>query len=173
MTSSQKKHIFTFVLLGIGCLTAVLYWNLMLQKQNHLLISGASFANNQKQDWVQIYNPSLNHQSIKYFYLSDDTGDPTRYQIPFDLVVPSHGTVTLYGKKARDIPPGTARLTFSFSSGETLVLSTPDGKLVDKLPLVMPPDFKGPFSLGRNPRDSSRTEIHYPSPYQKVHEGRE
>lgn len=167
----HKKYLFSLFLVSAIALTGWLQWTTASQSAATVFISEVSFANNDKQDWVELYNPSLHNRSLKYFYLSDDNTDPTRYQIPFELVIPSHGTVTLYGKKADRIPAGALRLSFNLGSGETLLLSAPDGSPVDRLTLLAPPEFKGTFSLGRTSLDTSKTDIFYqPSPEQ-VNEG--
>ena len=96
----NKKNAFGVFVVAITLLVTWLFWVLQLNNANRLYISQVSFSNNNKQDWVEVYNPSLANVSLKHYYLSDDAEDPTRYQVPFELIVPAHGSAVLWGKSA-------------------------------------------------------------------------
>lgn len=155
------KRDFYWIVSAIAVMATWLFWAVRLQQSAQIFISEVSFSNNEKQDWVEIYNPTLKNLSLKHYYLSDDADDPTRYQISYELVVFSHGVVTLFCKNAKGIPAGAFRLPFNLAEGETLGLSAPDGYLLDKLHLVAPQNFQGAFTLGRPSTDKNNVNVFY------------
>ena len=163
MPMFNKKNAFGVFVVAITLLVTWLFWVLQLNNANRLYISQVSFSNNNKQDWVEVYNPSLANVSLKHYYLSDDAEDPTRYQVPFELIVPAHGSAVLWGKSARQVPPGSARLSFNLGNGETVVLSAPKGEQLSEMTLMSPADYKGACTLVRDPEDMSKVEIVYSS----------
>ena len=82
-------------------------------------------------DWIELYNPSLQAINLNGYYLSDDLGNPTKYRLEQDLILPALGFVLFY---ADDEPEqGVQHLNFKLSStnGEDLVLSGPDQIILD------------------------------------------
>ena len=163
---SIKPYLFAVFVAIVAASAFALYLATETQSANHLFISEVSFANNDKQDWVELYNPSLNSVSLKGYYLSDDIDDPERFRVPFDVIVPAHGTALLYGAKAENLPLDAIKLNFSFSNGESVILTSPSGKTqLDRITLVAPTAYKGQFSIGHNLKDSEVVEISYqPTP---------
>ena len=163
---SIKPYLFTGFMAVTAVVAFALHQTTVTAAANQLFISEVSFANNDKQDWIELYNPSLNSVSLKGYYLSDDIDDPERFRIPFDVIVPAHGTTLLYGAKAENIPLDAIKLNFSLSNGESVMLTSPSGKTqLDRITLVAPTAYKGPFSIGHNLKDSEVVEISYqPTP---------
>lgn len=159
----NKHSAFGAFVVATTLLVAWLSWMLQANNAHQLYISQVSFSNNNKQDWVEVINPSLANVSLKHYYLSDDAEDPTRYQIPFELIVPAHGSAVLWGKSAKRVPPGSARLSFNLGNGETVVLASPNGKQLSEMTLLSPADYKGAFMLVRDPEDMTKVEIVYSS----------
>ncbi|MBJ7551003.1 lamin tail domain-containing protein [Marinomonas ostreistagni] len=163
---SIKPYLFAAFVVITALAVLAIHQTTKTQSASHLFISEVSFSNNDKQDWVELYNPSLNSVSLKGFYLSDDIDDLERFRIPFDVIVPSHGTALLYGAKAEDLPFDAIKLNFSLSNGESVILTSPSGKTqLDRIALVAPTAYKGQFSIGHNLKDSDVVEISYqPTP---------
>lgn len=154
------------VVIVVALMAALLHWGGRNFAPVTVQISEVSFANNDKQDWVEFYNPALSSLSLKGYFISDDANEPTRYRITRDLIVQSHDVVLVYGKSAKRAPAGAIRLNFNISNGETVLLTAPDGSTtVDRISVISPPDFQGPFSVGRSLYDGRSTSIFYqPSP---------
>ncbi|MAF14808.1 MAG: hypothetical protein CMG93_02345 [Marinomonas sp.] len=163
---SIKPYLFAAFVAIVAAGALVLHHTTTSVVANHLFISEVSFANNDKQDWIELYNPSLNSVSLKGYYLSDDIEDPERFRIPFDVIVPAHGTALLYGAKAENLPLDAIKLNFSLSNGESVILTSPSGKTqLDRITLVAPTAYKGQLSIGHNLKDSEVVEISYqPTP---------
>src|SRR5687768_6931025 len=43
------------------------------------------------EDWIELYNPSANSISIGGYYLSDDSLDNTKYQVPAGVTISGFG----------------------------------------------------------------------------------
>jgi hypothetical protein len=156
-----KQTVFILFTVCVALVTLILLTHFHTNKSNTLFIQEVSFSNNDKQDWVKIYNPSMNSISLKGYYLSDDLDDPFRFQIPFDLVIPAHGSALLHGKKSDHLAIDSVKLNFSLSNGETLILTHPNEQQLDRITLVAPLDYKGKFTIGRETKTPDKTEIFY------------
>ncbi len=81
-------------------------------------------------DWIEIANGSPSTVNLNGYYLSDDINAPTKWQIQ-NISVSGGGYSVIYAsdkptEQGADIAP------FSISaSGETIVLSSPDGNVID------------------------------------------
>ncbi|MCW8356915.1 lamin tail domain-containing protein [Marinomonas pontica] len=167
---SIKPYLFTGFMAVTAVVAFALHQTTVTAAANQLFISEVSFANNDKQDWIELYNPSLNSVSLKGYYLSDDLDDPERFRIPFDVIVPAHGTALLHGEKAENLPMNAIKLNFSLGNGETVTLTSPSGKTqLDRIALIAPASYKGQFSIGHKIKNPDIVEISYqPTPGQLV-----
>jgi len=87
MLSRKSKTIVLLVCLLVG--TFCLYVFARHTQPTNVVINEISFSNNDKNDWVEIYNPTLNNVSLKGYYLTDTQKEYTRFLIEEDIVVPS------------------------------------------------------------------------------------
>ncbi len=159
MPRFQPLHI---LVLLFTLLTPVLFWLSQSQSASTVYLKEASFTNNAKEDWLDLYNPTLNSISMKGYFLSDNLDDPTKWQFTSDWVIGSHQTLRVYGKASDSAPYGSARLNFNLGNGETLVLTARDGKSqIDRMTLLAPPNYEGSFTMGRPGNDLSITEVFY------------
>jgi Lamin Tail Domain len=82
-------------------------------------------------DWFEIYNGGSSAVDLEGFYVSDDSTMPMKVQLAAGLSVPAHG-VKLFWADAQ--VQGTDHVNFKLEkNGEDLVLSDPDGVLVDTI----------------------------------------
>ena len=81
-------------------------------------------------DWIEIRNGSGSKVSLEGYYLSDSFDEPLKWQIP-EMSVSSGGYCVIYASStASEQTSNTAPFSIS-ASGETLLLSSPEGVLID------------------------------------------
>ena len=93
-------------------------------------------ADGQFEDWFELHNSSGEVIALEGFFLSDDPANPVKYRIPANTIIPAGGYLMVW---ADDEPEQDAlelglHVPFKLSaSGESLLLSTPDGREVDRV----------------------------------------
>jgi hypothetical protein len=100
------------------------------------------------EDWVELYNAGSTAVNLEGFYLSDDESNPQRWAFPVVTLQP--GAFLLVWASGKDRTSGIELHTnFSIAqAGEVLILSAPDGSIVDEVaPTFIPRDR----SYGRSP----------------------
>ncbi len=98
---------------------------------NELMADNKSYAGRDGvfDDWIELYNQSDGDVSLNGWFLSDDSAKPRKWMIQ-EAVIPARGFLVIYASGRGDTPLDAA---FKLSAeGETVVLSDPDGRLVDK-----------------------------------------
>lgn len=147
----------TLIIGGVGVMTITLWVVLGHSYPSTLMINEVSFSNNDGQDWIEIYNPSLSSVSLKGYYISDSEKQLNRFQITEDIIVPSHGYLVLYGENSTAATTGT-QLSFNISNGETVYLVASDGvTIIDRLTVIKHEDDDISTSVGRFPDGSEET----------------
>lgn len=91
-----------------------------------------TFADNfgEFDDWVEIYNPLTYDVSLAGYYMSDDSNNPRRWQIPTSFIdsvtVPALGWLTFFADG--DVAQGVRHANFSLNNNNEFVgLYSPDG----------------------------------------------
>lgn len=83
-------------------------------------------------DWFQIYNTSGSPVNLKGYYISDKQEDPLKYRVQEDLFVPAGDSLLLWTDDRDDL--ANQQLPFKLNgSGEALLLSSPQGILMEKI----------------------------------------
>jgi len=83
-------------------------------------------------DWLELYNGEDDAIDLGGWYLSDDDDDPLKAQLPQGLLVPGHGVLLIWAD--HDLDQGDDHVDFRLDKeGEVIILSDPDGVLVDRL----------------------------------------
>ncbi|WP_102412085.1 lamin tail domain-containing protein [Beduinella massiliensis] len=101
-----------------------------------------------KYDYIEIYNMGGQAVNLKDYGLSDNVKKPRKWRFP-DITIPANGYVLVYCEKANLSLATDTVLYANFNlnvGGETVVLSTPEGKVLDKI--VTPPLYSD-VSYGR------------------------
>lgn len=81
-------------------------------------------------DWVELYNPSSRVVELEGWTISDDAAVPDKHVLDASLRIPAGGFLLLWADD--DDKDGPLHLDFKLSAtGEQLVLSAPDGTLID------------------------------------------
>lgn len=98
-------------------------------------------------DWVELYNLSSASIDISGYFLSDNEAHPSKWQIPDGTSIPGKGFLVIWADD--DSLQTGLHTNFKLSSlGETILLSEPDGRLIDK---VIYPGQDLELSYSRNP----------------------
>jgi hypothetical protein len=107
--------------------------------------SGLTDDTDNNEDWIELHNTGGTAVDLAGAGMSDDPAIPMKHVFPASLVVPANGKLIIWASGEPD--RGPAHLDFSLSSsGETILLSTSNGQLVD---LVSVPDLPMDVSYGR------------------------
>lgn len=97
-------------------------------------------------DWIELYNASNKEIDLSGYGLSDDENDPMKYIIPSGTVIKKGSYLIIVSSKDAT---GITELNTGFGldkSGETLILSSPDGSELQKLKI---PALQEDTSYGR------------------------
>lgn len=105
---------------------------------NEIMASNATTIDNtgDTPDWIELYNGGSSAVNLQGYYLSDDFGLLTKYQLPSgtsQYIIPAGGFLLLW---ASSLPiRGAKHLSFSLSAeGEKVVLTAPNGtSIVDSV----------------------------------------
>ncbi len=86
-------------------------------------------------DWIELYNSGSSTLELEGFWLSDDLLNPLKWQFPAISLEPGEFLLVFASGKNRKDPAGPYLHTnFRISAqGETLVLSTADGRIIDSI----------------------------------------
>ena len=103
---------------------------------------------NEYPDWIELYNPAKEEVDLTAYYLSDDLDEPLKWQFPEKSKIAGGGYLLVYASGKDTINwRGQIHTNFSISSmGESLLLSNPEGVLVDYVP---PVTLQADVSYGR------------------------
>lgn len=96
-------------------------------------------------DWIEIYNAGENTVNLAGYYLSDDPAEPTKWAFPAWELAPE--TWLLVFASDRNVVETYLHTNFKLSaSGENVVLTRPDGMVVDEINF---PELSEDQSMGR------------------------
>ncbi len=89
------------------------------------------------EDWFELFNPSATSAELGGYFLTDDLGNPTQYQIPAGYHVPANGYLLVWADSkvsANSTNSPDLHVSFKLSKdGEALGLYAPDGAPVDTI----------------------------------------
>lgn len=93
-------------------------------------------ADGSTDDWLELHNPSAAAVDLSNWSLSDDPAIPKLFVLPAGTVIPAGGFLLIWADNtpSQTTPGGAPHAAFKLSStGETLTLSAPDGRIIDQL----------------------------------------
>ncbi|MBP7948115.1 MAG: lamin tail domain-containing protein [Verrucomicrobiales bacterium] len=92
-------------------------------------------ADGNYEDWLEIFNPSANPVSLAGWYVSDDLNNPSKSRIPAGFSIPAGGFLRIWAdSSSTQNDPANLHVDFKLSTmGEALLLTAPDGTLMDSL----------------------------------------
>ena len=90
------------------------------------------------EDWIEIFNPTGPTVDLEGWFLSDDEADPFKHRIPADFDIGAGGFLLVWadGESAQNDPATRPDLHVDFklaAGGESILLSAPDGTLIDRV----------------------------------------
>ena len=95
---------------------------------------------NAESDWVELRNATGSAINLEGFGLSDDPSQPRKWQFPKGAQISAgdYLVVSLSGLNRSNVQKNNFHTSFklSFTRGETMSLSTPDGQIIDRLPVL-------------------------------------
>lgn len=121
---------------------------------NEVLSSNSSItlpSHQSKDDYIEIWNYTDTAYNLSDHYISDDINEPLKYQLPnsTNLLLNSNGYLLLIASGS--MANGPNHLPFKLSiDGETIILSKPDGTILDQILLNRQ---RTNISYGRNPNN--------------------
>jgi len=116
-------------------------------------------------DWFELFNAGAAAVNLGGFLLSDDPAVPGKFQIPDGTVIPAGGHLLVWADEEptqQGLIPGHLHAPFRLSAaGESLVLSSPNGTVIDTI--LFGPQAAGQ-SQGRHPDGAARLVLPVPTP---------
>ncbi len=103
-------------------------------------------------DWLELFNASGAAIDLTGYGLSDDPSQPRKWQFPAgaQIAPEQYLVVQLTGEDKANVQKSAyaANFKISYAEGETLTLATPEGKVIDRLPML---GQRAAVSYGRMP----------------------
>jgi len=94
-------------------------------------------ADEDYEDWFELFNPGTNAVNLEGFYLSDSITNRTQYRIPAGYVVPARGFLLVWAdSESSQNRTNRIDLHVNFklgAEGESIVLSSPEGAPIDSV----------------------------------------
>lgn len=123
-------------------------------------VSGPTDNYGNREDWIELFNTTGASVSMAGWYLSDDVGNPTKWQFPAGINIAANGFIRVWAS-GRNIVTGTNYHTnFKINqtqSSEGVVLANPSGVIVDQNPIDVP--NQADHSWGRSPNGSANWRV--------------
>ncbi|MDG1333968.1 MAG: CotH kinase family protein [Crocinitomicaceae bacterium] len=100
--------------------------------------NGPTDAFGEQEDWVELYNATGGAIDISGYYLSDKSGNLTKWQVPAGVSVPAGGYTMVFGSKRDQVSGAELHPSFSWTQtkGEWIVLANDLGNVVDSIKIV-------------------------------------
>ena len=93
------------------------------------------------EDWIELYNAGPSGVKIGGYHLSDDTASPALWTFPAGVFLPSNGYLKIWASGRNEVSGNhyhaSFRLTQTKSSPDFVVLSDPDGVIIDQVQLAI------------------------------------
>ena len=82
-------------------------------------------------DWIELFNPDGAPIDLGGYFLTNDAGDRTRWQLPSPTIVPAGGVLLVFASnKDRDVGELHTNFRLSKAAGGYLALVDPDGQTI-------------------------------------------
>ncbi len=109
---------------------------------------------NRFDDWIELYNPGATAANLAGYYLTDNLGNPTQFQIPAGYVIPPQGFLLVWADGETGLNTNTdpaLHVSFRLSqTGEAIGLFASDGTAIDTVDFRTEAQFNN-VSQGRFP----------------------
>lgn len=132
----MKKFILATMIMGLCSISNA---QVVINEFSCSNFNGPTDAFGERKDWVELYNPTGAAIDLTGYYLSDKSGNLTKWQIPSGSVPANGYTMVHYSK--RGIVSGTEihpNFTLSQTQGEWIILTNTVGNVADSIHLTKP-----------------------------------
>jgi hypothetical protein len=117
--------IFSFSISGAQVINEYSCSNLSQYVDNH----------NDYEDWIELYNPTGATMNLQGYYLSDDSTDATKWQMPAGVTIPANGFARFWASGRDNVSFTHYHTNFKLkqtkNNKEDIVLSDPSGNIID------------------------------------------
>jgi hypothetical protein len=126
-----------------------------LQPSNQTTITD---ENDEADDWIEFYNTGDTDVDLAGYFLSDDSADLEKFTFTTNAVVPAGGVLLVWADGVDQTTQGPLHVGFklSASGGDRVMLTSPDGYVVDQITFDIPPGAQ--YSYGRFPDGTGEFE---------------
>lgn len=150
MIRTYRKQVIFILLLLVSCSVSGQGVSI-----NEIMASNATTVADEDgdySDWLELYNNGTEVVNLSGYYLSDNPGNPFKWTFPETILMPDSFLVVFASDKDRTSGPHL-HTNFKISiEGEPIILSNPEGQMVDYLPNVV---LSSDYSFGRIPDGES------------------
>lgn len=113
-----------------------------------------------EEDWIELFNPTINDLNIGGFYLSDNTSNPTKWMIPTGTMIPQNGYLVFWCSGRDEASGGDYHTNFKLkqtkSTPEHVVFADSNGTIINDFELQK---TQLEHSMGRSPNGSATWNI--------------
>ena len=113
-------------------------------------------------DWIELYNAGASPVSLGGYYLSDDSLNNTKWQMPASITIAANGYLRFWASSRNEVVGGSYHTNFSLkqtkNTHEWVVLSDPSGTRVDEIEIRRKTQLG--HSFGRVPNGGSAWAIY-------------
>jgi len=122
--------------------------------------TGATNENNQRADWIELYNNSNSPLDLFGLYLTDNFSNPTKFAFPENTIIPANGYRIVWTDE-NNSTSSYIHANFRLSAtGEQLMLSNSSGTVLDSITFGMQTND---VSLGRCPNGTGAFTLRTPT----------
>jgi hypothetical protein len=122
-------------------------------------------ADNDYDDWIELYNPTAAAVDINGWYLSDTATNKLQYHVTTSYILPAFGYRLIWadGETGQNLPTRDLHVSFQLrAAGEDIVLTAPDGTIIDQVTFGQQTNS---VSQGRSPDGSGTITFQFtPTP---------
>lgn len=100
-------------------------------------VSGITDAYGEREDWVELYNAGATAVDLTGYYLSDKSGNLTKWQIPSGSIAPN-GYLVFFcsGRNTMNGAQLHPNFTLAQTTNEWIILTLPNGNVADSIKMV-------------------------------------
>lgn len=101
-------------------------------------VGGPNDAFGEREDWIELHNPTAAVVDISGYYLSDKVGTPLKWAVPAGNSIPAGGYMMVFCSKRNTVIAGELHPNFALTQtkGETIMLSNAIGNVIDSVKMV-------------------------------------
>src|SRR5690349_4798801 len=134
------KNILLMPALVAGCLANTLNAQVVINEVSAANILGPTDAFGEREDWMELYNPSGSAVDLSGWYLSDSQNNNMKWPIPAGTTIAANGRVMVFCSGRNTTSGAELHPNFKITQceGEWAVLSNASGNIVDDFQFSQP-----------------------------------